>query len=116
VGGTLDRAPVGRQNRFSNVNILAGTTMKSLATTDKEVLPIALKRLRTFAGFLLLLVGTAGLVRPFVPGAVLILAGITLVGTDHPWLAPIVGKVRGWLARHIPTKTPRQMDSPRKSL
>jgi hypothetical protein len=41
-----------------------------------------------------------------VPGVVLILAGITLVGTDHPWLAPIVGKVRGWLARPIQTRIP----------
>lgn len=89
--------------------------MKSLAATDKGVLPIALKRLRKVAGFLLLLVGTAGLVLPFVPGAVLILAGIALVGADHPWLAPIVGKVRGWLARHMPTKTPRKLDSTRKS-
>jgi len=89
--------------------------MKFLAAADKGVLPFALKRLRTLAGFLLLLVGTAGLVLPFVPGAVLILAGIALVGADHPWLAPIVGNVRGWLERYTPTKTPRDLDSPRKS-
>jgi len=39
-----------------------------------------------------------------VPGAVLILAGIVLVGADHSGLAPIVGKVRGWLARPIQTR------------
>jgi len=89
--------------------------LKPLAAADKRVLPITLKRLRTFGGFLTLLVGTAGLVLPFVPGAVLILAGITIVGADHPWLAPIVGKARGWLERYMPTKTPRDLDSPRKS-
>jgi len=88
--------------------------MKSLAAGNKGVLPITLKRLRTVAGFLLLLVGTAGLVLPFVPGVVLILAGIALVGADHPWLAPILGKVRGWLKRHRPTKASREVDSARK--
>jgi hypothetical protein len=97
------------------LDILDETIMKSLPAGDKRTLPIALQRLRTVAGFLLLLVGTAGLVLPFVPGTVLILAGITLVGTDHPWLARIVGKVRGWLARHAPTKTPSELDSPQKS-
>ena len=89
--------------------------MKSLAAGDREVFSIALKRLRTFTGFMLLLAGTAGLVLPFVPGAVLILAGIALVGADHPWLTTIAGKVRDWLERHQPTKTSRELDSARKS-
>jgi hypothetical protein len=89
--------------------------MKSLAAAAKEVLPVTLTRLRTFAGFLLLPVGTVGLVLPFVPGAVLILAGVALVGADHPRLAPIVSKARGWLERYMPTRTPRNLDSSRKS-
>jgi hypothetical protein len=89
--------------------------MNTLAAPDKKVLPIALKRLRTFAGFLTLLAGAAGLVLPVVPGAALILAGVALVGADHPWLAPTVGKVRGWLARHQPTKNSRGLDAAGKS-
>jgi hypothetical protein len=99
----------------SNKDVLSETRMKALPAGDKRVLPIAPKRLRTFAGFLTLLVGTAGLALPFVPGAVLILAGITLVGADHPWLAPIVGKVRSRLERHRSIKAPRKLDAPRKS-
>jgi hypothetical protein len=75
--------------------------MRSLAVANVGLLRVAVRRLRVIAGFFLLALGAAGLLLPFVPGTVLILAGVTLAGANHPWLAPVIDKVRGWLHRRM---------------
>jgi hypothetical protein len=63
-----------------------------------------------------LALGAAGLLLPFLPGTVLILAGVTMTGANHPWLAPVIDRVRGWLHRRMPVKDGRKADSSHKSL
>lgn len=54
------------------------------------------------AGMLVTLVGVAGLFLPILPGFVLILAGLYMIGKVYhlPWLDKIVRIVRQKIARH----------------
>jgi uncharacterized protein YqgC (DUF456 family) len=63
------------------------------------------KQLQVIAGFLVLAAGLVGLLIPVIPGALLIVAGVGLVGADHPWLQPLIGRLRARLKRWLPTKT-----------
>jgi len=68
------------------------------------IVPKLRKQLRVIAGFVLLAGGLVGLVVPFIPGVLLIMAGIALVGANHPWLQPAVNRVRRWVRRWRPIK------------
>ena len=40
-------------------------------------------------GFSLIVLGAIGSLVPIVPGVPMILAGVALVGSDHPWIRDI---------------------------
>jgi hypothetical protein len=67
------RAPLARRNYFKS-------TMKPNQISARGIVPKLRKRPRVIVGFMLLAGGLVGLVVPFIPGALLIMAGIALVG------------------------------------
>jgi hypothetical protein len=52
------------------------------------------RRIRSAAGFSLILLRAIGTLVPVVPGLPMILAGVALVGTDHPWIRSISGHLK----------------------
>jgi hypothetical protein len=42
--------------------------------------------IRTVSGFALIVLGAIGTLVPVVPDVPMMLAGVALVGTDHPWI------------------------------
>lgn len=54
------------------------------------------KKLRVILGFSLIGVGAIGLLLPLLPGIPLVLAGLALVGTDHPRIQWLKCRLRGW--------------------
>jgi hypothetical protein len=50
------------------------------------------RSVRTAGGFCLIVLGAIGTLMPVVPGVPLILAGVALVGTDHPWIRAAVSR------------------------
>jgi uncharacterized membrane protein YbaN (DUF454 family) len=59
-------------------------------------------RVRSFAGKALVAVGIAGTVLPVLPGIPFLIAGIALLGTDHPISRAVVDRIR--LRRRAPRK------------
>jgi uncharacterized membrane protein YbaN (DUF454 family) len=51
--------------------------------------------IRAVGGILLIVVGLLGLVLPVIPGVPLLLAGVALLGQDHPLVRPALA----WLRR-----------------
>jgi hypothetical protein len=62
--------------------------------------------MRSAAGVILVLVGLSGLVLPIIPGVPLLVAGVVLLGPQHPLVRPVVGGFRrlrrAWRRRHRP--------------
>jgi uncharacterized membrane protein YbaN (DUF454 family) len=60
----------------------------------------ALARARSIGGIALVVVGLLGLVLPVIPGVPLLMAGIVVLGPQHPVVRPVVGGFRrvrrGW--------------------
>jgi uncharacterized protein YqgC (DUF456 family) len=54
------------------------------------------RSIRTGAGLLLVVVGLAGLVLPVVPGIPILIAGLALLGTDHPVRVAITRRLQRW--------------------
>ncbi len=52
--------------------------------------------LKTISGFTLIGLGFIGMLLPFMPGLPLVIGGIALVGINHPWVRPVLERVRGW--------------------
>jgi uncharacterized protein YqgC (DUF456 family) len=50
--------------------------------------------LRVAVGVSLLLLGAVGTLVPVVPGIPMIMAGVALMGTEHPWMRRILRRVR----------------------
>lgn len=59
----------------------------------------SLQRIKVIAGISLVIVGALGVLLPVVPGVPIILAGVALVGADHPIVRPINGWLQRWLKR-----------------
>jgi uncharacterized membrane protein YbaN (DUF454 family) len=58
---------------------------------------------RTSAGLILIGVGVLGLILPLMPGIPFLVAGLAVLGTDHP----VRTRIMGWLHRlRIMTKDP----------
>jgi uncharacterized protein len=55
--------------------------------------------IRVGVGFALIAAGLLGLLLPVVPGIPLLIAGVAMVGVDHPWIRPVMARFRGWRAR-----------------
>jgi hypothetical protein len=54
------------------------------------------RSIRTIAGFSLIVAGAIGTLVPVVPGVPMLLAGVALVGTDHPWIRAAKARWRAW--------------------
>lgn len=55
-----------------------------------------LKRIKVFVGFFLLAVALIGLIVPFMPSTPFFIAGVAMVGTDHPILKPWIARLQIW--------------------
>ena len=47
-------------------------------------------------GVLLIVVGLVGLVLPVIPGVPLLVAGVAVLGQDHPLVRPTLARLRRW--------------------
>ncbi len=54
------------------------------------------KQIRLIGGFTLIALGLLGTLLPIMPGIPLLIAGIALVGTNHPWIRPLMARLRAW--------------------
>ncbi len=62
---------------------------------------VVLSTIRVGLGFALIVAGVLGLLLPVVPGIPLLIAGVAMVGVDHPWIRPLVGRLRAWRTRRM---------------
>lgn len=53
---------------------------------------------RVVAGVLLVAVGVLGLVLPIIPGVPLLIAGVALLGPEHPLVRPFAERLERWRA------------------
>ncbi|MSV28369.1 MAG: hypothetical protein EXQ52_06440 [Bryobacterales bacterium] len=53
-------------------------------------------RLREAAGFTLLAAGLLGTLLPVIPGTPLLIAGVAVLGTDHPRVQPWIKRLDRW--------------------
>jgi uncharacterized membrane protein YbaN (DUF454 family) len=63
-------------------------------------------RVKLISGFLLIGLGVLGLLLPLMPGIPLLLAGLALVGTDHPWVRPFKARLVAWRRKLRRTNEP----------
>jgi uncharacterized membrane protein YbaN (DUF454 family) len=54
------------------------------------------RTIRTAIGLILIVLGLLGLLVPVMPGIPLLIAGVALVGTNHPWVRPVIARLRAW--------------------
>jgi uncharacterized protein len=52
--------------------------------------------LREATGFGLVVAGLLGLLLPFLPGVPLLLAGVAVLGANHPRIQPWVARIERW--------------------
>ena len=69
------------------------------------------RSIRVVAGMVLLVVGVAGLVLPILPGIPLMIAGLALLGSDHPLHVAIRRRLERWGVMKPSTDGPRQDDT-----
>lgn len=70
------------------------STRNSRAERSKGRNP-TLTRVRSIGGVVLVVVGLFGLVLPIIPGVPLLMAGVAVLGREHPLIRPALG----WLRR-----------------
>src|ERR1700722_3364069 len=54
---------------------------------------------RTTAGWILLILGVAGLMLPFLPGVPLLVAGLVMLSTQHRWARKCLGRMKLWIRK-----------------
>lgn len=57
---------------------------------------LVLQKLKVALGIALCVVGLAGTIMPVVPGVPIILAGVALMGADHPLVVKVKNKLKHW--------------------
>ncbi len=57
------------------------------------------RTVRAVAGLTLIVAGIVGMLLPIVPGIPLLLAGVALLGSSHPWVRPLMARLRLWRRR-----------------
>lgn len=68
------------------------------------------RTVRMVTGLILIGLGLMGLLLPILPGIPLLIAGVALVGTNHPWLRPWVARLRLWRRKGTRPGGTRQPD------
>lgn len=58
-----------------------------------------LQQLRVIVGIILCVVGLAGTLLPVVPGVPILLAGVALMGSEHPLVRIVRERFKHWLDR-----------------
>ena len=53
-------------------------------------------RLREATGFALVIAGLLGMLLPLLPGVPLLLAGVAVLGTNHPRIQPWIVRIERW--------------------
>jgi uncharacterized membrane protein YbaN (DUF454 family) len=53
-------------------------------------------RLREATGFALVIAGLLGMLLPLIPGAPLLVAGVAVLGTNHPLIQPWMERIERW--------------------
>ena len=53
-------------------------------------------RLREATGFALLIAGLLGVLLPIIPGVPLLLAGVAILGSNHPRVQPWIKRIKQW--------------------
>ncbi len=54
------------------------------------------RTIRVAIGLTLIGLGLIGMLVPVIPGIPLLIAGVALVGTNHPWIRPFMARLRAW--------------------
>ncbi|MGZ8520117.1 MAG: hypothetical protein ACXW6K_19035 [Candidatus Binatia bacterium] len=54
------------------------------------------QKVKVILGIALCVIGTAGTLVPVIPGVPMILAGVALMGTDHPLVRKVKGRFQKW--------------------
>jgi uncharacterized membrane protein YbaN (DUF454 family) len=54
---------------------------------------------RTAGGWVLLILGVAGLVLPFLPGTPLLIAGLVMLSAEHRWARNCLLRVKLWMRK-----------------
>ncbi|MGE5851490.1 MAG: hypothetical protein ACM362_15285 [Candidatus Methylomirabilota bacterium] len=80
-----------------------------LAASETEIM---WKTTRTIAGVTLFGLGLLGMVLPVLPGIPLLLAGVALLGTNHPWVRPFMVRFRLWRRKRARAAATRQPGDP----
>ena len=52
--------------------------------------------IRTVSGVVLIGLGLAGMLLPVIPGTPLLIGGVALLGSNHPWVRPCLARLRLW--------------------
>jgi uncharacterized protein YqgC (DUF456 family) len=68
------------------------------------------RSIRTGAGLVLVVVGIAGLVLPVVPGIPIMIAGLALLGTEHPVRVAITRRLQRWGVMKTPPASSPEKD------
>ncbi len=69
---------------------------------------IVWRTFRIVAGVALFGLGLLGMVLPVLPGIPLLLAGVALLGTNHPWVRPFMVRFRLWRRKRARAAATRQ--------
>lgn len=54
------------------------------------------RMVRMVTGLTLMALGVIGMLLPIMPGIPLLIAGVALLGTNHPWVRPLMARFRLW--------------------
>ena len=57
------------------------------------------RKVRVVTGLTLIGLGAIGIFLPIIPGVPLFIAGVALVGANHPWVRPFMVRLRLWRRR-----------------
>jgi uncharacterized membrane protein YbaN (DUF454 family) len=68
------------------------------------------RTIRVIAGVLLIGLGLVGMLVPVLPGIPLLVAGVTLLGSNHPWVRPLLARLRLWRRKGTRAAGPRHPD------
>jgi uncharacterized membrane protein YbaN (DUF454 family) len=66
------------------------------------------KRTRTAFGYVLLVVGVAGVLLPIIPGVPFLIAAVGVLGSDHPVIRPWKERVNRWIKKNHTSKETKQ--------